>query len=440
MAPEVIQESAYNEKADMWSIGITAIELATGLPPHASEHQLRALFIISESDPPRLEGDFSKSFKSFVDACLRKIPGDRASAENLKGHAFIKKARSSSIRDAMKRRKTQEDVGKLSLGGGGGANNRAGMRNGTNDMGQGAGARSPSLHLSVDSSLASSAIGGVGIGGATVGARPGGNKPNMWEFDSVDGLAADANSTHHRSPSRLLTDIPEDLLHGPSSSSTGLGGMTGMPGASTVPASSSVAFPSSALATETAHADGDSDAALSPIEVDVESITVAPASRAVAIAVAPDSDTITVSTSTIAPPNSSSPNFSPQSSDNPSNDLLSAMRNHDRPLLPPHLPTPPAPPVEENKPSTVLSDLVLPVISDLRADVATAGSSGEESGLLTALGSLEVAFVDAESARPGISATLVESLVKEILATQSRELRTILMRALHHHETKEKQG
>ncbi|EMG46807.1 SPS1 Sporulation-specific protein 1 [Candida maltosa Xu316] len=108
MAPEVItrgrvcednnnlkdgNDGGYDEKADIWSTGITTIELVTGSPPLSQYDPLKILFDIPKKRPPLLSGvDFSEDIKDFVRYCLVKDPAKRQSANKLLYHHFLSKS------------------------------------------------------------------------------------------------------------------------------------------------------------------------------------------------------------------------------------------------------------------------------------------------------------------------------------------------------------
>ena len=138
MAPEVIKESDYDSSADVWSIGITCIELAKGEAPLMHIHPMRVLFLIPTNPPPTLEGDsFSKHAQNFVMDCLIKIPSQRPKCSDLLQHSFIKSSKKGLdamrelvlVRLAEKKRNKNEER-KLSGGGSGSSSAVAGAGTG----------------------------------------------------------------------------------------------------------------------------------------------------------------------------------------------------------------------------------------------------------------------------------------------------------------------
>eukprot|EP00455_Lapot_gusevi_P053003 TRINITY_DN817_c0_g1_i1.p1 TRINITY_DN817_c0_g1~~TRINITY_DN817_c0_g1_i1.p1 ORF type:complete len:435 (+),score=111.00 TRINITY_DN817_c0_g1_i1:132-1436(+) len=99
MAPEVLKGNPYDQKADIWSMGITAIEMAVGEPPYTNIHPMRAIFLIPNKPPPTLPNPekFSPEFNDFIARCLAKEPENRPSAAELLNHPFLQKAKSKAI-------------------------------------------------------------------------------------------------------------------------------------------------------------------------------------------------------------------------------------------------------------------------------------------------------------------------------------------------------
>uniref|UniRef100_A0A672HAK9 non-specific serine/threonine protein kinase n=1 Tax=Salarias fasciatus TaxID=181472 RepID=A0A672HAK9_SALFA len=101
MAPEVIlamDEGQYDGKVDIWSLGITCIELAERKPPLFNMNAMSALYHIAQNESPTLQSsEWTDYFRNFVDSCLQKMPQDRPTSEELLKHAFVQRERPESV-------------------------------------------------------------------------------------------------------------------------------------------------------------------------------------------------------------------------------------------------------------------------------------------------------------------------------------------------------
>ncbi|KAF3525562.1 hypothetical protein F2Q69_00051157 [Brassica cretica] len=117
MAPEVIQENRYDGKVDVWALGVSAIEMAEGLPPRSAVHPMRVLFMISIEPAPMLEDKekWSLVFHDFVAKCLTKEPRLRPTADEMLKHKFVQRCKMGASAMSPKIEKSRQIRASMAL-------------------------------------------------------------------------------------------------------------------------------------------------------------------------------------------------------------------------------------------------------------------------------------------------------------------------------------
>eukprot|EP00063_Salmo_salar_P078946 XP_014053781.1 PREDICTED: serine/threonine-protein kinase TAO1-like [Salmo salar] len=93
-----MDEGQYDGKVDVWSLGITCVELAERKPPLFNMNAMSALYHIAQNESPTLQSrDWTDYFRNFVDSCLQKIPQDRPHSDDLLNHVFVQRERPDSV-------------------------------------------------------------------------------------------------------------------------------------------------------------------------------------------------------------------------------------------------------------------------------------------------------------------------------------------------------
>ncbi|KAJ0405304.1 hypothetical protein P43SY_001063 [Pythium insidiosum] len=123
MAPEVMEQvKGYDYKADIWSLGITALELAKGYAPYARYQPMKVLLLTLQEDPPSLKSydddgssqQFSRHYKDMIKVCLQKDPTKRPATSAMLKHSFFKKAGDAAFLASNLLNKI-EDIGETSM-------------------------------------------------------------------------------------------------------------------------------------------------------------------------------------------------------------------------------------------------------------------------------------------------------------------------------------